>query len=315
MSFHDVQLPPEISYGFESGPTLSTVVQTTASGHEYRVSRQSQARHRYRANKANLSPEQFAALKAFWMGRRGALHGFRFKDWTDFSTAPDGVSAPGKTDSDLGTGDGTTTQFQLLKVYDKDGPSPYQRTISLPIVSTLVLAVDGVTVTTGFTVSPNTGIISFASAPANGVKIQAGCQFDVPVRFASSTDDWLRSTYDAYQLITAPGIELIEILDEVEWPELWYPGGSRVLSPSTDVVIEAGTRLWSFNASVPVSAYLPAPDRIPGGHLFTLTAAVGSQTITIRDDAGNALALSLTSGITRQVYLLRNGSTASWLVA
>jgi uncharacterized protein (TIGR02217 family) len=315
MSFHDVLLPPELSYGFESGPTLATVVQTTASGHEYRVARQSQARHRYRANKANLSPDQFAALKAFWMGRRGALHSFRFKDWTDFSTAANGVGAPSKTDSDLGTGDGTTQHFQLVKVYDKDGPNPYQRTITLPDTSTLVLAVDGVPVSSGFTVSANTGVITFSTPPANGVKIQAGFQFDVPVRFSSSSDDWLRSTYDAFQLITTPGIELIEVLDEVEWPELWYPGGSKVLTPSTDVVLEAGTKLWSFNASQALSVYLPAPDRIPGGHLFTLTAAAGSQTITIRDDAGNALGLTLTSGITRQVYLLRSGSTASWLVA
>lgn len=315
MSFHDVQLPTEISYGFESGPTLSTVVQSTASGHEYRIARQSQARHRYRANKANLSPSQFAALKAFWLARRGALHGFRFKDWTDYTTAADGVSAPSKSDSDIATGDGTTLQFQLLKVYDKDGVNPYQRTISLPIVSTVVVAVDGALMTSGYTVFPTTGVIAFSQAPANGVKIQAGCEFDVPVRFASSTDDWLRTTYDAYQLLTAPGIELVEILDEVEWPELWYPGGSRVITASTDVVLEAGTHLWQINATAAVSAYLPAPDRIPGGHLFTLTAAVGSSTITLRDDAGNALALTLTSGATRRVYLLRNGATASWLVA
>jgi hypothetical protein len=49
--------------------------------------------------------------------------------------------------------------------------------------------------------------------------------------------------------------------------------------------------------------------------LFTLSAAVGSQIVTIRDDAGNALGLSLTSGTTRRIYLLRSGSTASWLVA
>lgn len=317
MSFHNIQLSPLISYGFESGPTLSTVVQATASGHEYRIARQSQARHKYRASKSNMTAAQFAELKSFWLARRGALHGFRFKDWTDFSTASDNIGAPASTDCVIATGNGLETQYQMTKTYDAGGYNPYGRTISLPLTGTLVVAKDGVTLATNlYTFSASTGIITFATAPAQSVVITAGCYFDVPVRFASSTDDWLRTAYDAYQLLSSSSIEMIEILDEVEWPDMWYPGGSSVLTITNDLIIDPGTKVWQFNAASTYNAFLPIPDRIPGGHIFTLLGKTGmAGSVSVRDDAGNLLspALTISANTVANVYLIRAGSTSTWL--
>src|SRR5262245_49731953 len=121
MSFHDVQLPTGISRGAVGGPRYGTTIQTTASGHEYRVTRQAAARRTYDFSKEGLTPSQWSALLDFAASRRGHLHSFRFKDWTDYSTAVDGTAAPAATDQVIGTGDGSEVQFQLFKTRDYSG--------------------------------------------------------------------------------------------------------------------------------------------------------------------------------------------------
>ncbi len=53
---------------------------------------------------------------AFFEERRGRLHGFRFKDWSDYKSC-----APSETlsalDQAIGTGDGAMAAFQLTKTY------------------------------------------------------------------------------------------------------------------------------------------------------------------------------------------------------
>ena len=77
MSFHNVQLPTDISYGATGGPAWGTTVQTTASGHEYRISRASRPRRRYEFDKLLMEPATWGALVEFWMARRGHLHAER----------------------------------------------------------------------------------------------------------------------------------------------------------------------------------------------------------------------------------------------
>ena len=107
MAFHNVQLDPDISYGAAGGPAYGTTIQTTASGHEYRIARQSRPRRRYRFDKLLLDPEQWGSLIDFWIARRGHLHGFRFKDWADFKSCLPSQT-PGPADQPVGTGNGST---------------------------------------------------------------------------------------------------------------------------------------------------------------------------------------------------------------
>ena len=319
MAFHNVKLPDELALGFMAGPSANTVVQSTASGHEYRVSRQSQMRHRYQAAKQALTYAEFSALVEFFVGRRGALHGFRFKDWGDFTTATDGVSAPNKLDVALGTGDGTTTDFQLIKKYDASGPAPYARTLTLPVTSSVV-AHDGSGGTPTFSVVATTGVISFATAPANGNVVTAGCEFDVPVRLSSKSESWLNATHDHYNNLSWSSIELLEILDEVEWPELWDPGGSTAgasggyLDTAEDVILAATTKVWALNATTSgLKAFLPAVDRIPGGEVFTILVGTGN-TLQLVDDVGANVGSALATSSVNRVALLRGTTTATWLV-
>jgi uncharacterized protein (TIGR02217 family) len=83
MAFHDTQLPDGFQYGSLAGAGFATIVQETSSGHETRIARQAQARHRFRLVKILQSKSEAKALKAFALGRRGSLHSFKIQDIAD----------------------------------------------------------------------------------------------------------------------------------------------------------------------------------------------------------------------------------------
>lgn len=314
MSFHDTSLPSDIAYGFEGGPGFATVVQQTASGHEYRIARQAQGRHAYRCRKDLLTQTQLAALKQFWVARRGHLHGFRFKDWQDYTTAADGTGAVSTLDSVLGTGDGSNKNFQLIKVYDKTGFAPYSRTLTLPVAGTVVAALDGVT-TSAFTLTNPGGVLTFTSAPGVGVVVTAGAQFDVPVRF-NIRDERMQTVLQDFN-VAGWDFDLSEVLDEVEWPERRYAGGSLssgYVAISSDVSFTAGVLIHPWNPTGSLNAYLPAADKLEGGEHFVMMIQTGaSGTVQVRDDAGNVVGSAKGTGTVTRYALLRSGSTATWV--
>lgn len=319
MSFHDVRLDTTISHGAVGGPTYATAIQTTASGHEYRITRQAAGRRRYEFSKDLLDANGtggWASLLEFAAARRGNLHGFRLKDWSDFTTATDGRSAPSEVDQVIGTGDGAQTQFQLLKTYDASGPNPEVRPITLPVAGTVLVAKDG-TPTSSYTLTNPGGVITFASAPADGVIVTAGCEFDVPVRF-DLPQEWVRIELIEGLLANWSRIGCIELLNEVETPELWYPGGSSgTIELSSDYTVHFGVELWTFAPSSAVNIFLPAPDRLPGGpNILTIHNLAGSaSTLQILDDAGGSVGSTFSAGTTRRVMLSRSGSSAAWVLA
>jgi uncharacterized protein (TIGR02217 family) len=143
---------------------------------------------------------------AFFEARNGRLYGFRWKDWGDYkSCLPSGTPAP--TDQGIGTGDGSTTAFQLLKAY-ASGAQAWIRSITKPVAGTVSVALDGVTQASGLSVDTTTGLVTFVIAPTNGVAITAGFEFDVPVRFDA---DQLDVTHDIERLGTITSIPMIEV--------------------------------------------------------------------------------------------------------
>ncbi len=101
--FHEVQFPPDISYGASGGPGYSTTVVTTVSGHERRNANWAMARGRWNVAHGLKKREQVAELIAFFRARRGRAYGFRFKDWTDYQAFA----------QSLGVGDGAATSVSL----------------------------------------------------------------------------------------------------------------------------------------------------------------------------------------------------------
>lgn len=182
MAFDEIRFPVAISRGSSGGPERRTEIVTTASGHEQRNTRWADSRRRYNAGFGVKSLDDIHAVVAFFEERRGRLHAFRWKDHVDFkSGAPASVIAA--TDQVIGTGDGVTTAFQLVKRYGS-GLRDHVRVIAKPVAGSVVVAVDGVAAV-DFTLDATAGIVTFlpGSIPGVGADVTAGFTFDVPVRF------------------------------------------------------------------------------------------------------------------------------------
>ncbi|PPB79398.1 uncharacterized protein (TIGR02217 family) [Albidovulum inexpectatum] len=206
MAFHEVRFPDNISRGARGGPERRTQVVELASGGEERNASWANSRRRYDVAFGIRRADDLAAVVAFFEARNGRLYGFRFKDWADWkSCLPSGTPSP--TDQAIGTGDGVTTDFQLVKAYASGGQT-WTRTITKPVAGTVRVAVDGVEQFSGWSVDTTTGIVSFTTAPATGAAITAGFAFDTPVRFDTDTLD---VTLDIERLGSITAIPLLEI--------------------------------------------------------------------------------------------------------
>jgi uncharacterized protein (TIGR02217 family) len=207
--FHEVRFPLDVSLGSRGGPVRRTDIVTLASGREHRNSRWASSRRRYDAGLGVRTVDALHTVIAFFEERRGRLHGFRFRDRTDWRSGPPSKE-PTPLDQRIGTGDGQARNFQLVKAYGSSF-APYGRAIAKPVGGTVRVALDGVEQAVGsqFTCDPATGIVAFAAAPPAGAVITAGFAFDVPVRFDTDELDIDLSAFDAGGI---PQIPLIEIV-------------------------------------------------------------------------------------------------------
>ena len=206
MSFHEVRFPDAISRGARGGPERRTQIVELASGDEERNASWANSRRRYDVAYGIRRADDLATVVAFFEARNGRLHGFRFKDWSDYkSCVPSQL--PGPLDQPIGTGNGSVTSFALMKRYTS-GDQSWTRAITKPVAGTVRLALGGVEQASGWSVDTTTGVVTFGTPPAAGIAITAGFEFDVPVRFDSDTLD---ITLDIERLGSIASIPLLEI--------------------------------------------------------------------------------------------------------
>lgn len=197
MAFVEVQFPSDISYGSSGGPEYATDIVASQNGYEQRNIVWQQARARYNVAHGVKTKTQLDALIAFFRARKGRAIGFRFKDWSDYQAAT----------QTIGTGNGTATQFQLVRNY-VSGAVTETRTIQKPVSGTVQIYKNAVLQTSGVSVDSATGVVTFTAAPASGVVITASFEFDVPVRFDT---DRLSARLEAYGVHSWLDIPLIEV--------------------------------------------------------------------------------------------------------
>lgn len=318
MGFHEVQFPAGISYGSAGGPAYLTEIIEVDGGAEELVSRWSLPRRQYDVSYGIKSRDDLAALQTFFIARMGAANGFRYKDWLDFTTAANGQSAPTKDDSIIGTGDGSTTTFQLVKRYTS-GIVTRTRTLTKIVTGTTVVALNGVNQTSGWTVNESTGVITFTVPPALSVTVSAGCQFDVPVRFAQDTDRLLQMTIEDFGSGSTRGINLIEIIGETAAPEEFFYGGSKVFNPlSADYTLSTadGRAILVYPNSGSLKLILPDPTTLPDGgpHFFILNGDV-TNSIAVHYPSGTSL-FTLTPQSGKTLVITKNASNVKewhWL--
>ena len=206
MAFHEIRFPDNISRGARGGPERRTQIVELASGDEERNASWANSRRRYDVAYGIRRADDLAAVVAFFEARNGRLHGFRYKDWADYKSALPSQAITA-TDQQIGTGTGSLQTFQLAKRYTS-GPQTWVRTIAKPVTGTVRVALDMVEQMSGWTVDTTTGVVTFTTAPAGGVAVRSGFEFDVPVRFDS---DSLDVTLDFERLGSITAIPLLEI--------------------------------------------------------------------------------------------------------
>lgn len=208
MAFHEIRFPASLSFGSVGGPERRTEIVTLANGFEERNTPWAHSRRRYDAGLGLRSLDDVETLIAFFEARTGQLHGFRWKDWSDFkSCAPSG--SPGPEDQLIGTGDGVTTVFSLQKTY-VSGLQSYTRPIRKPVVGTVLVAVAEDPKIEGleFSVNFETGEVSFSLPPDLGTRVTAGFEFDVPVRFDT---DFIQTSVASFQAGDVPTVPIVEV--------------------------------------------------------------------------------------------------------
>ena len=183
--FSEVRLNPAISYDATSSSSWRTIVTTLEDKSEDRDRRWAHAQMSFEIGYDARDPEILAVLSAMHKACAGRHTGFRLKDHDDWHSARPGADISA-TDQIIGTGDGATVAFQLVKAYPM-GFGAYVRPIYKPRPSlSPVVAVNGTKVF-NWTLDFTTGIVTFDTAPASGELVTAGFAFDVPVRFDSDT--------------------------------------------------------------------------------------------------------------------------------
>lgn len=247
MAFHEVSFPDKVSYGTQGGPGFRTNVVATDSGYEERVQRWGTPRRQYNAAYGVKSHDDLVELRTFYIERGGQTHGFRFKDYHDYTTKMDGITAFAFDDqamvriSDGGSGgDGTSTEFQLVKRYI-NGPPPHTvRNITKPVVGSVAVGVDGVDQGdpgSGWSVNSATGVVTFDSAPGSGLDVTGGCNFEVPVRFGEFDSEVLWLDYETFASGGVPGIPMVEIIDGLQSYDEFNYGGAITIRMTSDATV------------------------------------------------------------------------------
>lgn len=226
-AFHEVRFFEFISVGAIIGPRWKTSIVEFATGKEQRNQEHVDSRIVADVSQAIQEEAEYDAILDFYRARRGRLHGFRFKDWTDYTLF--------REPTNPATGDGFVTQFQIIHTYEDVSEPPASTAVRPqvrnilklrggtgdPIVTpdspgtqvrnngTLVTIIfSGVPGASEVLVDANTGLLTFGTPPSNGNTVDFTGEFDVPMRFDV---DRLPATLDDFNATSVNGLPLLEL--------------------------------------------------------------------------------------------------------
>ena len=318
MAFNETRFPTSISYGSTFTVSRNVSVVKLPSGAREATARWNRALRLFNVQNGIRSLADLLTIRDFYLLRGGPLNGFRFKDWTDFTSNSNHVGAVTPTDMNIGTGDAATKTFQLRKIYSDSIAESEYRPITKPVSGTVVAAVDGTT-TTAFTVDATTGLITFSSAPPNNQAVTAGFEFDVPVVFGSELEEGLEIDYSAFDAGTVPSIPIAEIPDPDPLAGSFFFGGASFLGDldgdaTLSLTLGRVINFTVFSASVNIK--LPATEGLPtGGPYFYISNDDPSQSVSLTDSTGTTTIQTLAAGTSYVVLLGYNSDDAkTWIV-
>ena len=153
-------------WGIKQRPITSTLIGKADSGAEYRTSRYQYPLYEFDIDIPYLSQSDYNNLIGFFNQQGGPFLPFYFTHDNDSAVVAQG----------FGTGDGTTTQFQLSKSSGSYWNEPIAGVNGTPSIY-----VNG-TLTTPSSISPS-GLVTFSSSPAAGAALTWTGNYYYLVRF------------------------------------------------------------------------------------------------------------------------------------
>lgn len=288
--------PRDVGRGVSGGPAFNTIIQEVADGSEFRISKWQRPKRRYNIATAVDTPEDFRKVMGFYRHVHGAEFGFRMRDPFDWTTHTNHTSAPSETNyahkQQIGAGDGTTTEYLLVKRYRVSDLTERVRPITRPTHTdsadhVFAVFVDGVKQTEGtgshYTVQRAGGLVVFNSAPTAGTTIEWCGTFDVPVRFEQDVDQGMLAEMRTTEFY---GLDLtaIELSDGEAFSDHRWMGGVETVTTAEDMQVWlGGGRLWRITASASsLKMYLPHTEHlVDGGPHLTIYNA-GSNAFAVK---------------------------------
>jgi len=178
---------PGLSWGVGKAPRFSTRTQVASTSRQLRASLTPYPiwtfKLDYEVLRADAAFGELQQLMGFFLSRRGAFDSFLFTDPSDYTV----------TDQVIGTGNGVTTQFQLLRSL-----GGFTEPVENPNTVTAI-KVGGVTQSPGSYVINSTGIVAFGAAPASGAVTWSGTYY-FRVHFVEDEADFEQFMYNLYEL-------------------------------------------------------------------------------------------------------------------
>jgi uncharacterized protein (TIGR02217 family) len=188
---------PGLAWSVTKSPTFQTRIQRAASGRELRALDYPYPLWQFtlvfdllRDNPA-AGYDELRTLMGFFMLCHGAFGTFLFRDPCDDRVAG----------QQIGVGNASTTVFQLQRAMGTTLPGgEFQEPIPAPnVVSAVYL--DGITQSpVSYSVDPNTGLVTFVTAPGSGLIISADFSYYFRCRFVDDSYAFENFMFQLWQL-------------------------------------------------------------------------------------------------------------------
>jgi len=173
-------LPSLVGLGFDvvRTPVWDTTVQQAINGMETRIARQTYPRWKwelsYTVLRSNAAYGELQQLAGFFNQRQGMFDTFLYTDADDNSV----------TSQSIGTGDGSTTVFQLVRTFGGfTEPMLAPNVVSHVYLNSVAQSSGSYSVSNWGAASP--GVLTFNSAPGSGVAITVDFTYYFPVRMSA----------------------------------------------------------------------------------------------------------------------------------
>lgn len=191
----DVLFPVDIGRNFRRNLLGGDTVLKNRNGYAFFLTNQPPGGLRGFSYPRNLLAEsERQTIESFFLVAQNSQDGFLYKDWKDYTA----------TKTYIGTGDGSTTEYDLQKRYSVNGYT-VDRRLYHPVNDDVdEIYYDDIAQGSGWTFNTTTKKIVFSVAPALNVVIESDYQFYIPVRFEDgyvTTSDYLQISNSTIQLI------------------------------------------------------------------------------------------------------------------